>query len=68
MRELLTSAGAAARLRRAGEWLRARGRSERTLVVAATHEAASETVRDAARLTGGSFGWQRFTLGRLAAA
>jgi len=38
------------------------------LIVAATQEAAAETVRAAAGESGAAFGWQRFTLGRLAAA
>ena len=64
MKELLTSAGAAARLQRAQDWLCGRGRA---LVIGATLEAASEAVRGAARRVPAAFGWQRMTLGRLAA-
>ncbi|HET9753196.1 MAG TPA: hypothetical protein VFP52_09545, partial [Myxococcales bacterium] len=67
MREISTSAGAAARLQRARDWLCARARAERVLVVAATQDAAAEVVRHATLAAGASFGWQRFTLGRLAA-
>lgn len=67
VREIATSAGAAARLQRARDWLCARARAERVLVVAATQDAAAEVVRDATRAAGAAFGWQRFTLGRLAA-
>ena len=67
MREIATSSRAAARLERAREWLCARARGERVLVVAATQDGAAEMVRDATRLAGAAFGWQRFTLGRLAA-
>ena len=65
MKHLVTSAGAQARLERAREWLAARGPSERALVVGASQEAASAVVREAAGAA--AFGWQRFTLGRLAA-
>ena len=66
MKELITSAGARARLLRARDWLLARAK-ERVLVVGATQEAASETVRAAGPRAGAAFGWQRMTLGRLAA-
>ncbi len=68
MRELVTSAAASSRLELAGEWLRKRGPAGRALVVGATQEAAAEVVRTAATAAGAAFGWQRFTLGRLAAA
>ena len=64
MRELVTSAGAQARLARAAQWLSQRGRSEQVLVVGATLEAASELIRAAAAPA--AFGWQRVTLSRLA--
>ncbi len=67
VRELVTSAAAFPRLERARQWLRARGRSGRALVVGATQEAAAELVRACASEAGAAFGWQRFTLGRLAA-
>src|SRR2546429_5448457 len=68
VRELVTSAAASSRLELAGEWLRKRGPAGRVLVVGATQEAAAEVVRTAAAAAGAAFGWQRFTLGRLAAA
>ena len=67
MRELVTSAAASARLDLARAWLRERGPAGRALVVAGTQEAAAEVVRGAAADSGAAFGWQRFTLGRLAA-
>jgi RecB family exonuclease len=66
VKQLFTSAGAQARLLRAQDWLSARG-AERALVVGATLEAASEAVRAAALRVPAAFGWQRMTLGRLAA-
>ena len=68
VRELITSSAADPRLDRARRWLASRGASARVLIVAATQEAAAETVRAAAGESGAAFGWQRFTLGRLAAA
>ena len=65
MKELCTSAGAQARLSRAAQWLAQRGRAERVLVVGASAESAAELVREAAQPA--AFGWQRLTLGRLAA-
>ena len=62
--ELLTSAGAQVRLQRGQDWLCRQGRA---LVVGATLEAASEVVRGAALRVPAAFGWQRMTLGRLAA-
>ena len=67
MRELVTSAAAAARLERAREWLCARAADDRVLIVAGTQDGAAEAVRNAARQKRAAFGWQRFTLGRLAA-
>jgi len=67
VRELVTSAAASARLDLARAWLRERGPAGRALVVAGTQEAAAEVVRAAAADSGAAFGWQRFTLGRLAA-
>jgi len=64
--ELVTSAGAQARLLRARDWLLSRAK-ERVLVLGATQEAASETIRAAGLRAGAAFGWQRMTLGRLAA-
>ena len=67
VRELVTSAAAHPRLERARQWLRALGPCGRALVVGATPEAAAELVRACASESGAAFGWQRFTLGRLAA-
>ncbi|HZR07796.1 MAG TPA: PD-(D/E)XK nuclease family protein [Myxococcales bacterium] len=67
MRQLLTSAASWPRLEAAQEWLRGRAPGSRALVVGATQDAASELVRAAALASGAAFGWQRFTLGRLAA-
>jgi len=67
VRELVTSAGAWPRLECARQWLQARGASCRALIVGATQEAAAEMARAAAFESGAAFGWQRFTLGRLAA-
>ncbi|MFN2549918.1 MAG: PD-(D/E)XK nuclease family protein [Myxococcales bacterium] len=64
MNELLTSAGADARLVRALDWLAPRSRA---LIVGATQEAAADLAREAAQRVKASFGWHRFTLGRLAA-
>jgi ATP-dependent helicase/nuclease subunit B len=66
VRELVTSAAAFARLELAHEWLRLRGPAARVLVVGATPQAAAECVRKTAAECGAAFGWQRFTLGRLA--
>jgi len=68
VRELVTSAAAQPRLECARQWLQARGASCRALIVGATQEAAAEMARAAAFESGAAFGWQRFTLGRLAAA
>ncbi len=67
VRQLLTSAASWPRLEAAQQWLRGRAPGSRALVVAATQDAASELVRAAALASGAAFGWQRFTLGRLAA-
>ncbi|MGZ6141980.1 MAG: hypothetical protein ACXWLM_01520, partial [Myxococcales bacterium] len=67
MKQLVTSFGAQARLTAAVDWLAARGPAQRVLVVGATQEAASGLLREAALRVPAAFGWQRFTLGRLAA-
>ena len=64
MKEVVTSHAAQARLLVAAEWLARRGRA---LVVGATQEAAAGVIREAALRVPAAFGWQRFTLGRLAA-
>jgi CRISPR/Cas system-associated exonuclease Cas4 (RecB family) len=65
VKQLRTSASAQARLDQAAQWLARRGRAERVLVIGASTEAAAELVREAAQPA--AFGWQRLTLGRLAA-
>ena len=55
------------RLERAAAWLAGRAASEEVLVVAATHDAASDLLRHAATSRGAAFGWHRATLARLAA-
>jgi RecB family exonuclease len=67
VKKLRTSAGAQARLSHTVDWLAARGRGERVLVLGPTQEAVSEVVRQAAQRVLAAFGWQRLTLGRLAA-
>jgi CRISPR/Cas system-associated exonuclease Cas4 (RecB family) len=54
-------------LRRAADWLAQRPTSERVLVVGATLDAASELLREVAGRVPAAFGWERMTLGRLAA-
>jgi len=66
-RTLVTSSGAHVRLKRAAEWLAARGTSERVLVIGASLDAASELLREVAARVPAAFGWERLTLGRLAA-
>ncbi len=60
---VIASARAELRLAEVGRWLAARDRAAEVLVVAASLDAAAEVIRGA----GGSFGWHRTTLGRLAA-
>jgi len=69
MPRFLVDASAAERLRFAGAWLEARLPSEELLVVAATPDAAHELLRTTTLSckAGAAFGWQRITLGRLAA-
>ncbi|HTO97996.1 MAG TPA: PD-(D/E)XK nuclease family protein [Myxococcales bacterium] len=67
MRSLLTSAAVRARLDAARQWLCAQGPQARVLVVGASPDAAADLVREAALACGAAFGWQRFTLARLAA-
>lgn len=64
---VVTSARAELRLREAAAWLEARGADEQILIIGATHDAASELIREVARVRGTGFGWHRMTLGRLAA-
>src|SRR5438105_10856268 len=64
-RRLCTAHGAKARITAAQAFLRARKPSERLLVVGASMEAAAGLVRSVDAPA--AFGWQRVTLGRLAA-
>jgi len=64
VKELVTSAAAAARLARAREWLALRPAGQAVWIVGATQEAAAEAARQA--VAGASFGWRRTTLPRLA--
>ncbi len=66
VKELITSAGAEARLTAARDWLAQRA-TQRVIALGATLEAASEVVRAAAVRVPAAFGWQRMTLGRFAA-
>ena len=64
-RRLVTSHGAHARLEAARAFLRERRPQERLLIVGATLDGASELLRTSG--TEATFGWERLTLGRLAA-
>ncbi len=64
--KLLRSAGAAARIGRARQWLVSRAAGEEVLVLAASARAASELLRSAALERGAGFGWHRATLSSLA--
>ena len=64
---ILRSARGELRTARAQEWLSAHPPAAEVLVVAATPDAASDLLRTTALSRGGSFGWHRVTLGRLAA-
>jgi RecB family exonuclease len=62
----VVSPRAEARVSAAGRWLARLGRATEVLIVAATTPAAADLARSAAQAMGGSFGWHRFTLLRLA--
>jgi hypothetical protein len=62
-RTLVASSGAHVRLKRAAEWLGARGTSERVLVIGASLDAASELLREVASRVPAAFGWERLTCG-----
>ena len=66
-KQIVVSPVASRRLAAAAEWLVARGRSERVLIVGSV-EATSHLSRSVARSLGSSFGWERLTLGRVAGA
>lgn len=64
---LVCASRATLRIERARAWLAERAPGEELLVVAATHDAASDLLRHAATVRGAAFGWHRATLARLAA-
>ena len=53
---------------RAQAWLKARDPAEELLIIGASLDAANEVARGVVQVTGGAFGWRRFTLAQLAAA
>jgi len=59
---------AATRIRRGVEFLLSHGVAAEVVVVGASADAAAHVARTAAHQAGGSFGWYRFTLARLAGA
>ncbi|HLM71804.1 MAG TPA: PD-(D/E)XK nuclease family protein, partial [Polyangiaceae bacterium] len=66
---LLTSPIAGQRLERAAGWLELRKRDQQVVIVGASLEAANDIARGVlAKRGGAAFGWQRMTLGRLAAS
>src|SRR5712691_1064783 len=65
MNAIVTSASAALRRSRATAWIDERPPDKPVLVIGATAEAAADVVRASSRTA--AFGWQRLTLGRLAA-
>ena len=67
-RAVLVSSAANRRLARAAAWLGERRRDEEVVVLGASLEAAAEITRLVALRRGATFGWQRSTLGRAAAA
>ncbi|MEO6419698.1 MAG: PD-(D/E)XK nuclease family protein, partial [Polyangiaceae bacterium] len=66
-KRIVVSPVASRRLASAAQWLVARGRSERVLIIGSV-EATSQLSRSVARTLGSSFGWERLTLGRVAGA
>jgi RecB family exonuclease len=66
-RRLVVSPCARDRLAAARAWLRERGASEEVWVIGASADAAADLVRRASLEAGGSFGWHRTSLARLAA-
>ena len=58
--------GAAERIARASQWLKAQGRATEVLLVGATRQAVVDLARTVGHDLGGSFGWHRLTLVRLA--
>jgi CRISPR/Cas system-associated exonuclease Cas4 (RecB family) len=66
-RALIRSPIAVYRIERAAAWLAERRRGEEVLVLGASYDAGSELSRAVSLRMGASFGWQRSTLGRIAA-
>jgi len=66
-RILVSSPAASERLLAAHEFLASRRRDEQVLILGTTMEAPRDLARVVALERGGSFGWHRLTLGRLAA-
>ncbi len=60
------SASAAERIAQASRWLTEQGRATEILLVGATMQAVTDLARTAGHALGGSFGWHRLTLVRLA--
>jgi CRISPR/Cas system-associated exonuclease Cas4 (RecB family) len=67
VRTLVASSSAQVRLLRAVDWLAGRATSESVLIIGASLDAASELLRNVASHVPAAFGWERITLGRLAA-
>src|SRR5262249_20736130 len=67
-RLVFRSPAAFARVRRGVEVLLAQGRGAEVVIVGASGDAAAQLARMASAEAGGSFGWCRFTLTRLAGA
>jgi CRISPR/Cas system-associated exonuclease Cas4 (RecB family) len=65
--QVVRASRATLRIERARAWLADRAPGEEVLVVAATGDAASDLLRNAATARGAAFGWHRATLARFAA-
>ncbi|MDB4992687.1 MAG: ATP-dependent nuclease, subunit [Myxococcaceae bacterium] len=64
---IVRAAAASQRISCAAEWLAAHGKSRRLVILGPSNEAANHLARTVAHAAGSSFGWERTTLGRLAA-
>src|SRR4051812_21193444 len=67
-RQLVRSPTASVRIAASARWLVERGRATEVLIVGASSEAAADLARTTGISVGGTFGWHRLTLGRLAGA
>ena len=65
-RSLFQHPSAAERLKAARDWLLALPKEEEVVVVAPTHEAGQELLRQVALIQSAGFGWHRITVSRLA--